>query len=326
MDKNKIYQNVSLKKFNSWKAGGNAENFLICSNVEKLSELIRSKKIITPLTFIGLGSNILIRDGGVKGTIIETFGGLNDIRIEKDAIYAEAGVTCSKLSKFAAQYGLSNSAFLSGIPGTIGGALAMNAGCYGSETWDYVQRVLIIKSNGDIAKKQLKKLNITTLQRIFNMVNPRWRPTIANSRKTTASKQKDDFKVGYRKVVGSEKNENFLAAWFKFPQGNVKDSNDEIKKLLLHRKNTQPLNWPTAGSTFRNPKDHFAAKLIEDCGLKGLKKGMAQVSEKHANFIVNLGDATASDIEYLIDYIQKKVKQETKIDLKTEVKIIGDNC
>ena len=290
MDKNKIYQNVSLKKFNSWKAGGNAENFLICSNVEKLSELIKSKKIITPLTFIGLGSNILIRDGGVKGTIIETFGGLNDIRIEKDAIYAEAGVTCSKLSKFAAQYGLSNSAFLSGIPGTIGGALAMNAGCYGSETWDFIQRVLIIKSNGDIVNKQ-----------------------------------KNDFKVGYRKVVGSEKNENFLAAWFKFPKGNVKDSKDEIKKLLLHRKNTQPLNWPTAGSTFRNPKDRFAAKLIEACGLKGLKKGMAQVSEKHANFIINLGDATASDIEYLIDYIQKKVKQETKINLKTEVKIIGDN-
>ena len=290
MFKNKIYQNVSLKKFNSWKAGGNAENFLICSNAKKLSELIKSKKIITPLTFIGLGSNLLIRDGGVKGTIIETFGGLNDLRVEKNMIYAEAGVTCSKLSKFAAQDGLANSAFLSGIPGTIGGALAMNAGCYGSETWDYVHKVLVITSNGEIVPKY-----------------------------------KDNFKVGYRKVTGREKNENFLAAWFKFPEGSVNESKDEIKKLLLHRKNTQPLNWPTAGSTFRNPKDHFAAKLIEDCGLKGLKKGMAQVSEKHANFIVNLGGASASDIEYLIDYIHKTVMKEMNIDLQTEVKIIGDN-
>ena len=208
---------------------------------------------------------------------------------DKDLIYAEAGVSCSKLSKFSAKEGFVNSAFFAGIPGTVGGALAMNAGCYGSETWDYVHKVLMINLNGD-----------------------------------QVMRNKSDFEINYRQVKKDNKDESFLAAWLKFPEGNKEDAEKKIKELLAHRKNTQPLNWLTAGATFRNPKDNFAAKLIEDCGLKGYQIGGAQVSEKHANFIINLGNASALDIENIITYIQKVVFEKKNIQLLREIKIIGE--
>ena len=291
MDKNTIYNNVDLKSFNSWKVGGRAEQFLICDDKAILSSLIKTKKIKLPITFLGLGSNLLVRDGGVKGTVIVMHGGLKKINHDEDnLIYSEAGVSCSKLAKFTAGKGLGNSAFFSGIPGTVGGALAMNAGCYGSETWDYVQKVLMINLDGDQVERN-----------------------------------KLDFKINYREVKNSNTDEFFLAAWFKFPKGDKEEAGKKIRELLAHRKNTQPLNWPTAGSTFRNPQGNFAAKLIEDCDLKGFRIGGAQVSEKHANFIINLGDASAQDIENIIIYIQQVVFKKKNIQLKREIKIIGEN-
>ena len=289
MDKNTIHHDVELQDFNSWKVGGRAEQFLICDEKEILASLMRRKKIKLPITFVGLGSNLLVRDGGIKGTVIVMHGGLRKINGDDGLIYSEAGVSCSKLSKFSAKKGLADSAFFSGIPGTIGGALAMNAGCYGSETWDYVSKVLIINLNGDQVERN-----------------------------------KSDFDISYRQVINKNKDEFFLAAWFKFPKGNKEQSEKRIKELLAHRKETQPLNWPTAGSTFRNPKGNFAARLIEDCGLKGYKIGGAQVSEKHANFIINLGNASALDIEQIINYIQKVVYEKTNIQLLREIKIIGE--
>ena len=290
MDKNTIYNNVDLKSFNSWKVGGRAEQFLICDDKAILSSLIKTKKIKLPITFLGLGSNLLVRDGGVKGTVIVMHGGLKKINHDEDnLIYSEAGVSCSKLAKFTAGKGLGNSAFFSGIPGTVGGALAMNAGCYGSETWDYVQKVLMINLDGDQVERN-----------------------------------KLDFKINYREVKNSNTDEFFLAAWFKFPKGDKEEAGKKIRELLAHRKNTQPLNWPTAGSTFRNPQDNFAAKLIEDCDLKGFRIGGAQVSDKHANFIINLGDASAKDIENIIIYIQQVVLKKKSIQLKREIKIIGE--
>ena len=289
MNKNTIYQNVELKNFNSWKVGGKAEQFLICDDKNTLASYIKNKKIKAPITFVGLGSNLLIRDGGIKGTVVVMHGGLSKINRDNDLIYSEAGVSCSKLSKFTAKEGRSDSAFFAGIPGTVGGALAMNAGCYGSETWDFVQKVLMINLNGDqIVRNKL------------------------------------EFEINYRQVKSINKEESFLAAWFQFPEGNKIEAENKIKELLVHRKNTQPLNWPTAGSTFRNPKDKFAAKLIEDCGLKGYQIGGAQVSEKHSNFIINLGNATALDIENLIDYIQEVVLKNKKVHLQREIKIIGE--
>ena len=289
MDKNTIHHDIELKDFNSWKVGGRAEQFLICDEKEILASLMRRKKIKLPITFVGLGSNLLVRDGGIKGTVIVMHGGLRKINDDEGLIYSEAGVSCSKLSKFSAKKGLADSAFFSGIPGTIGGALAMNAGCYGSETWDYVSKVLIINLNGDQVERN-----------------------------------KSDFDISYRQVINKNKDEFFLAAWFKFPKGNKEQSEKRIKELLAHRKETQPLNWPTAGSTFRNPKGNFAARLIEDCGLKGYKIGGAQVSEKHANFIINLGNASALDIEKVITYIQKVVFEQKKIQLLREIRIIGE--
>ena len=289
MDKNTIHHDIELKDFNSWKVGGRAEQFIICDEKEILAAFIKKKKIKLPITLIGLGSNLLVRDGGIKGTVIVMHGGLRKINDDDGMIYSEAGVSCSKLSKFTAKNGLADSAFFSGIPGTIGGALAMNAGCYGSETWDYVQKVLMINLNGDQVERN-----------------------------------KSDFNISYRQVINNNKDEFFLAAWFKFPKGDKEKSEKRIKELLAHRKETQPLNWPTAGSTFRNPKDNFAAKLIEDCGLKGFQIGGAQVSEKHANFIINLGNASALDIEKIIIYIQKVVFEKKNIQLLREIKIIGD--
>ena len=289
MDKNTIHHDVELQDFNSWKVGGRAEQFLICDEKEILASLMRRKKIKLPITFVGLGSNLLVRDGGIKGTVIVMHGGLRKINGDDGLIYSEAGVSCLKLSKFSAKKGLADSAFFSGIPGTIGGALAMNAGCYGSETWDYVSKVLIINLNGDQVERN-----------------------------------KSDFDISYRQVINKNKDEFFLAAWFKFPKGDKEQSEKRIKELLAHRKETQPLNWPTAGSTFRNPKGNFAARLIEDCGLKGYKIGGAQVSEKHANFIINLGNASALDIEKVITYIQKVVFEQKKIQLLREIRIIGE--
>ena len=289
MDKNTIHHDIELKDFNSWKVGGRAEQFLICDEKEILAAFIKKKKIKLPITLIGLGSNLLVRDGGIKGTVIVMHGGLRKINDDDGMIYSEAGVSCSKLSKFTAKNGLADSAFFSGIPGTIGGALAMNAGCYGSETWDYVQKVLMINLNGDQVERN-----------------------------------KSDFNISYRQVINNNKDEFFLAAWFKFPKGDKEKSEKRIKELLAHRKETQPLNWPTAGSTFRNPKDNFAAKLIEDCGLKGYQIGGAQVSEKHANFIINLGNASALDIENIITYIQKVVFEKKNIQLLREIRIIGE--
>ena len=289
MEKNKVYKNVSLTKFNSWKVGGNAENFVICSDINFLCELIKNNKVQKPIKFIGLGSNILVRDNGVKGTTIIMHKGLNNFFKEEELFYSEAGLSCSKFSKLIAKEGYTDSAFLSGIPGTIGGALAMNAGCYGSEIWNYVKKVLMINVNGELIERGL-----------------------------------NDFNIGYRKILKKNEAENFIGAWFSFPKGKKIEAEEDIRKLLAHRKNTQPLSWPSAGSTFKNPDNNHAAKLIEDCGLKGFMIGDAKISEKHANFIINLGAAKAKDIEDLINHIKKIVLKEKNIKLIPEVEIIGD--
>ena len=199
-------------------------------------------------------------------------------------------MSCSKLAKFIARNSFMHSAFLAGIPGTIGGALAMNAGCYGSEIWNFVETVLVINDKGEQFKRS-----------------------------------KNEYITQYRKVINKKKlDEYFLAAYMQFPKGIREVAEEDIRVLLKKRKESQPLNWPTAGSTFRNPPNHFAAKLIEECGLKGFTIGGAQISKKHANFIINLGNASAFDIEELINHTITKVLEITKICLETEIKIIGE--
>ncbi|MSQ81185.1 MAG: UDP-N-acetylmuramate dehydrogenase [Candidatus Methylopumilus sp.] len=284
-----ILKNESLNKYNSWRVGGVADALFAPKNLDDLKSFLKSEKYLKPLTFIGLGSNILIRDGGIRGTVIVTHATLNEIEMTHEGVYVACGNTCAKIAKNLAKEHYVGGEFFAGIPGTIGGALAMNAGCYGSETWNYVTKVSMINEQGNIV-----------------------------------TRQKNEFGISYREVVKPVLNEWFVGVWFNFEKNMTADPESKIKEYLTHRKDTQPLNWPTAGSTFRNPKDTFAAKLIEECGLKGFRVGNAEVSDKHANFIINLGDASAKDIESIINHIESEVLKKKGIKLEKEVRILGD--
>jgi len=286
-----MQQQVDMSRYVSWRAGGVAERMYQPADIEDLQMFMRNLSPDEPLYVLGLGSNLLVRDGGLCGTVLLLHGVLNELRIENDGeIYAEAGVPGAKLARFAALHDLSDAAFFAGIPGTVGGMLAMNAGCYGSQTWEKVSKVMTVNRRGEATVR-------------------------------TAA----DYEIGYRHVALQDGGEEwFIAAWLTFERGNGDVARQEIKTLLSKRISSQPLNLPNAGSVFRNPPGDHAARLIEQCGLKGKRIGAAQVSEKHANFIVNTGKASATDIEQLINQIQAAVKQQTGIRLKSEVRIIGE--
>jgi UDP-N-acetylmuramate dehydrogenase len=287
---------VPMSRHTSWRAGGAAERMYQPADLDDLLVFMRGLPFDEPLYAVGLGSNLLVRDGGLRGTVLLLHGALCGLRLEADgSLYAEAGVPGAKLARFAALHDLRGAEFCAGIPGTIGGMLAMNAGCYGSEIWQKVLCVQTVNRRGEV-------------------------------RMRTA----DDYEIGYRHVALHPSrpipaaDEWFIAAWLKFEAGDGAVARQEIKELLGKRIAGQPLNLPNAGSVFRNPPGDHAARLIQQCGLKGMRIGGAQVSEKHANFIVNTGGATAADIENLIGEVQAAVEQQTGIRLHPEVRIIGE--
>ena len=286
----KILKQEPLARYTSWRVGGIADQLVLASSMEHLQQCLQSLPATEPLIFIGLGSNLLVRDGGVRGTVVVMHQALQQLEMQGEQIYAEAGVTCAKLARFAASHNRVGAEFMAGIPGTVGGALAMNAGCYGGETWQWVQAVKTIQRNGQIQVRE-----------------------------------RAEYQPAYRHVTPPVADEWFLGAWFAMPEGDGKASAEKIKTLLSQRLASQPLNMPSAGSTFRNPTGDFAARLIEASGLKGTTIGGAQVSEKHANFIVNLGHASAADIEALIAHIKTTVQQQQGVDLIQEVKVIGES-
>jgi UDP-N-acetylmuramate dehydrogenase len=275
----------------SWRAGGAADRFFAPSTIQALAEFLRSLPREEPLLFVGLGSNLLVRDGGFRGTVILTHSAKKSARLEGKRVYAEAGVASPKVARFAATHHLVGAEFLAGIPGTVGGALAMNAGCYGGETWDIVHKVVSVDRSGSIHERG-----------------------------------KREYEIAYRHCrlrCGTQ--EWFVAAWFELAKGDGEASRARIKELLAKRIATQPLQLPNAGSVFRNPPGDHAARLIESCGLKGLARGGARVSEKHANFIVNPdGAASAADIEGLILQVKKIVLERTGVELVPEVRIVGE--
>lgn len=278
----------------SWRAGGVADRAYTPADLDDLGQFLQRVQPDEPLLFVGLGSNLLVRDGGYRGTVVFLHRALARIFIEESTgyaeIYAEAGIASPKVARFAAMHGLEGAEFLAGIPGTVGGALAMNAGCYGSETWGAVTRVRTIDRSGRVQVRE---------------------PL--------------DFTIGYRSVQALQAtDEFFVATWFRFARGDGARARARIKDLLAKRIATQPLSEPNAGSVFRNPPDDFAARLIESCGLKGKRVGGAEVSTMHANFIVNRGDATAQDIEGLISLVRETVLRETGIALDPEVRIVGE--
>jgi UDP-N-acetylmuramate dehydrogenase len=301
----KFLHSEPMARHVSWRAGGPAQRVYIPADLEDLRLLLRAIPELEAVHMVGLGSNLLVRDGGVRGVVVLLHGVLKKLAIESRSygfpqapqgmgenslVYAEAGVASPKVARFAANHNLVGAEFLAGIPGTIGGALAMNAGCHGDEIWNHVVQVLTLDRKGQFTE----------------------RPP-------------GDYVLGYRHVsLRAGQEEWFVAAWLRFVKGDGHAAREHIKALLQRRIATQPLGLPNAGSVFRNPPGDYAARLIESCGLKGLRVGNAQVSEKHANFIVNLGGATASDIESLIEKVEDTVEARTNIRLIREVRIIGE--
>lgn len=277
-----------LAAYTSWRVGGSADFVYIPADLDDVADFLQRLPQDVPLLWLGLGSNTLIRDGGVDGVAIITQGALNHIsQLEPFVIRAEAGVACAQIARHTARLGLTGLEFLAGIPGTVGGALAMNAGCYGGETWQHVTKVETIDRAG---QRHLRDAS--------------------------------DYQVGYRHVKGPEQ-EWFTAAHFMLKTGEKTRSLEDIRVLLEKRNQAQPTSWPNGGSVFRNPPGDYAARLIEQSGLKGLAIGNARVSEKHANFIINEGDAKAADIESLIWHVAKVVEQSQGVRLNPEVCIIG---
>ena len=284
-----LLKNEPLAKYTSWRVGGPAKQMYIPEDKADLLEFIAVLPEGEPLYWIGLGSNLLVSDSGIAGTVINTRSRLKDMRlIDSGRVYVEAGVPCAHVARFCSDMGLTGAEFLAGIPGTMGGALKMNAGAFGGETWTIVASVEMVNQHAEVSVRD-----------------------------------KQAFEIAYRSVIGLE-NEWFLSAELQLTKGDSLSSQQRIKALLEKRNASQPTNKPTCGSVFKNPPGDYAARLIEACGLKGCQIGGAIVSEKHANFIVNLGHATAVDIENLIAHIQSRVQTEYGIDLQTEVCRIGE--
>ncbi len=278
-----------LARHTSWRVGGTADRFYLPRDLDDLAVFLEALPLEEPVFWLGLGSNLLVRDGGMRGTVICTSGMLNGLaRLDEQRLRVESGVACAKVARFSAREGLSGAEFLVGIPGTMGGALAMNAGAFGGETWTLVEAVETLDRRG---RRQVR--------------GP------------------EDYQVAYREVRGPA-GEWFVAAILALAPGDASQALTDIKGLLARRGASQPTGQPSGGSVFRNPPGDHAGRLIEACGLKGHAIGGARVSEKHANFIVNDGSATAGDIEALIRHVAQAVEERQGVRLVTEVHIVGE--
>ena len=307
----KLSHDVPMRKYTSWRTGGAAERMYQPADLEDLLVFLRGLPADEPIYAVGLGSNLLVRDGGLRGTVLLLHGTLSGLHLEMDgSIYAEAGVPGAKLARFAALHNLQGAEFFAGIPGTLGGMLAMNAGCYGSETWEKVLRAQTVNRHGEVHVRTPADYEIG------------YRHVIRPEGKGLRTEKREG--LSQSSVPSPQSPEFFVAAWLQFSKGDGESSRQGIKALLNKRIASQPSNLPNAGSVFRNPPGDHAARLIEQCGLKGRRIGGAQVSEKHANFIVNTGAATAADIENLINEVQATVEQQTGVHLQCEVRIIGE--
>ena len=276
-----------MSRHTSWRAGGPAEVFFVPTSVEDLAAFLADLDADTPIFWHGVGSNLLVREGGISGVVVSATKMLRDLeRVDRYLVRAGAGLPCTQLARECIRWELGPSEFFAGIPGSVGGALAMNAGAHGGETWERVESVRTIDRNGEIHERA-----------------------------------PGEYTVSYRSVKGPA-NEWFLGATFRFEQ-NVIPSLETMNNMLERRKTTQPLGLPSCGSVFRNPVGDHSARLIEAAGLKGHRIGGAEVSEKHANFIINRDGATATDIEELIEPVRQTVLDVHGVSLVHEVRIVG---
>ena len=278
-----------MAKHTSWRIGGVADKFYTPFDIDDLSLFISQLPETENIMFLGLGSNLLVRDKGIRGTVISLKGSLSEIEtLDNNCLRVGAGASCAKLARYCHRNNLIGGEFFAGIPGLFGGALAMNAGAFGGETWPIVKSVITMDKQGVTRKRTAK-----------------------------------EYEINYRSVKG-HKDEWFISADVQFTSGDGTVAALRVKNLLDERAKTQPTGLPSCGSVFKNPENDYAARLIEACGLKGYKIGGAVISEKHANFIINSGNAKARDVEKLINFIQATVKKEKFVELHTEVKIVGE--
>lgn len=284
-----IRENEPMSQHTSWRVGGPAELFFRPRSLDDLSQFLRDLDLETPVFWFGLGSNLLVRDGGIPGAVIAAAGIFTELeKTGAHSIRAGSSVPCTQLARQCIRWGMGPSEFFAGIPGLLGGALTMNAGAHGSETWERVRAVLTIDRHGNVHERT-----------------------------------PDEYEIAYRSVIGP-RNEWFVEANLEFDP-TASASMETMKNMMARRKDTQPLGLPSCGSVFRNPPGDHAARLIESAGLKGHRIGDAQVSDKHANFIINRGDATALDVETLINHVQKTVAEFHGVHLLPEVRIVGES-
>ena len=290
MQQSALRLNEPMARHTSWRVGGPADRYFAATSRQQLQNFIADLPADEPLTWVGLGSNLLVRDGGIRGTVIALAQGLDRISHDREGmVHADAGAHGARLAKFCAGQSLAGLGFLIGVPGTVGGALAMNAGAHGGETWPQVDEVEVLFRDGRIE----------------------WLAAA-------------DFEYGYRQVQLPRGFAGFVGVRFALSVDQGGRAALEMKQWLARRKATQPVGKPSCGSVFRNPPGDHAARLIEHCGLKGHRIGGAVVSEMHANFIINSGAATAADIEALIAAVQATVQQRSGIALQAEVRVVGD--
>lgn len=290
LDKEEIFLDEPMKKHISFKVGGPADFLVKPKNeeqIKKLITLLKSENI--PYIVVGNGSNLLVKDGGIRGVVIKISDNFNNFEVKDKTVFAQSGALLSLMGRTVLNNNLTGFEFAAGIPGTLGGAIAMNAGAYGGEMKDIIKSVRLMDEEGNI----------------FELKN-------------------EEMEFGYRKSILSKKDYIVLSAVFELQEGNYDEIKNYMRELTKSRVTKQPLNLPSAGSTFKRPEGHFAAKLIEDSGLKGLTLGKAQVSDKHAGFVVNLGNAKAKDILDLIDVVKSTVYSKFGVMLEEEVKILGD--
>jgi len=290
VDSKDIQIDEPMKNHTSFKVGGPVDILVNPENYKQVVDIINlCKEDNVPYYIIGNGTNLLIKDGGIRGVVIKLCK-LNEITLEQDRLIAKSGALLKDVSDIALKQGLTGFEFACGIPGSIGGAVAMNAGAYNGEISNVIENAKVIDNDGKI--------------RVLN---------------------KDELELGYRMSSILKHGYTVIEVTFKLQKGEQEKIKGRIEDLSKRRSDRQPLEYPSAGSTFKRPEGYFAAKLIEDSGLKGVKVGGAEVSQKHSGFIINKGDATAKDILDLIKLVQNTVKDKFNVDLFTEVRIIGED-
>ena len=287
--KGRVLFDAPMRQFTSMKVGGPADRVLFPKNVDELRRVVRySRKKGIPFLILGKGTNLIVRDRGVRGWVISLTQGMRKVRMDGDVAEAEAGLPLQRLVQFTVQKGLTGLEPFFGIPGTVGGGLAMNAGAWGVELKDLVLSVMLMNGDGEVVERPRKRL-----------------------------------KFSYRRL-------DLPSSWiilkgrFQLKKGKKEEILERVKSYSEIRKKTQPLDYPSAGSIFKNPKEGPAGRWIEEAGLKGFRMGQAMISDRHANFIINLGKATAEEVIHLMEFVEKKIYEDKGISLEREVEVVGE--